>query len=707
MYIRAINQKPNPMRTKIILFFALIAFCLSSHCSTPVGQHFTQTEILWDNWGVPHIYAPTETDLYYAFGWAQMHNHGNLIASLYGQARGRGAEYWGENYLQTDQLVHTFNFPAMAAKALESLPEKEMELVGAFVQGLNAYFAENPGLIATEMHQVFPLTEVDLLAHFYRVFHLEFLMRGNLGLANRWSAGSNAWAIGPQKSASGHAMLVTNPHLRWSDFWLFMEAHPNTPGFMLYGATLVGSPFLGMAFNNHMGWTHTVNPIDNVDLYELKLQDGKYLLDGQALAFDERMALIGMKQSDGSLRTDTLTICSSRHGVVIREGESKALALRFAGMDNPLQIVSQWYHMGLASNFEAFEAAMKTNQIPLFNVLYADRDGNIFYGYSGQVPRRGHGNWSTWAGIVPGDSSENIWQDWHEYETLPRLLNPSTGWLQNANDPPFTSTIPQALDPDDYPAYLSPNFMGLRPQQSARLLMQDDQISFERLTELQQNNSVLLADRILDDLLALRPQVSDSLGMAAMDVLTKWDRQFGADSRGAVLFLRWAQVMAGNNFNAIFETPWDSQQPVTTPRGLRDKERALQSLARAASMLHQAYGSLDVPYGDVYRLRVGEYDLPANGGAGFAGLFRTLEFSPADNNTFEVFFGESYVAITEFGEQVRAKVLLTYGNATQPHSPHVGDQLPLFAEKKMRDAWLSRQEVEENLAKREVLVRGE
>jgi acyl-homoserine-lactone acylase len=361
-------------------------------------------------------------------------------------------------------------------------------------------------------------------------------MRGNLGQANRWSAGSNAWAVGPQKSASGHAMLVTNPHLRWSDFWLFMEAHLNTPGFMLYGATLVGSPFLGMAFNNHMGWTHTVNTIDNVDLYELGLQDGKYLLDGQALPFDERIALIGVKQQDGSLRTDTLRVRSSRHGVVIREENNKALALRFAGMDEVSQITSQWYLMGQASNFAEFEAALKLNQIPLFNVLYADRDGNIFYGYGGQVPKRNQGNWGSWAGIVPGDSSENIWEGSHDYEDLPRLLNPSTGWLQNANDPPFTSTIPQALDPVDFPTYLAPNFMELRPQQSALLLMQDDQISFERLIELQQNNSVLLADRILDDLLALLPQVSDSLGMAAMDVLAKWDRTFSADSRGAVLF---------------------------------------------------------------------------------------------------------------------------------------------------------------------------
>jgi acyl-homoserine-lactone acylase len=695
------------MHIKIILFVMLLALSLGSHCSTPNEQQYTQTEILWDTWGVPHIYASTEADLYYAFGWAQMHNHGNLIASLYGQARGRGAEYWGEAYLQTDHLLHNFNFPAMAVKALESLPEKEVKLIEAFVEGLNAYFKEKPHLIATDMHQVFPLQTVDILAHSYRVIYLEFMIRRNLGPANRWSAGSNAWAIGPQKSTSGHAMLVTNPHLGWSDFWMFMEAHLNTPDFMLYGNTLVGMPYLTFAFNNHLGWTHTVNPIDNVDLYELKLQDGKYLLDGQALPFDERMALIRVKQQDGSLRTDTLRVRSSRHGVVIREENNKALALRFAGMGEALQISNQWYSMGQATNFEEFEAAMKTNQTPLFNVLYADRDGNIFYGYGGHVPKRNQGNWGSWAGIVPGDSSENIWHGWHEYETLPRLLNPSTGWLQNANDPPFTSTIPQALDPVDFPTYLAPNYMALRPQQSARLLMQDDQISFERLIELQQNNSVLLADRILDDLLALLPQVSDSLGMAAMDVLAKWDRTFSADSRGAVLFLRWVQVMAGNNFNALFETPWDPQQPVTTPTGIRNKERAVNTLAESAKIISQTYGSLDVPYGDVYRLRVGEYDLPANGGAGFAGLFRTLEFSAADNNTFEVVHGESYVAITEFGEQVRAKVLLTYGNATQPHSPHVGDQLPLFAEKKLRDAWLSREEVEGNLAKREVLVRGE
>lgn len=695
------------MHIKIILFVMLLALSLGSHCSTPNEQQYTQTEILWDSWGVPHIYAPTEADLYYAFGWAQMHNHGNLIARLYGQARGRGAEYWGEAYLQTDVLLHTFNFPAMAVKALENLPEKEVKLIEAFVEGLNAYFKENPHLIATDMHQVFPLQPIDMLSHIYRVIYLEFLIPRNLGQANSWSPGSNAWAVGPQKSANGHAMLVTNPHLGWSDFYMLMEAHLNTHDFMLYGITLVGIPYLFMAFNSHLGWTHTVNPIDNVDLYELKLHDGRYLLDGKAFPFDERIALIGVKLQDGSMRNDTLRIRSSRHGVVIREMEDKALALRFAGMDENLQIISQWYAMGKATTFVEFEAALKLHQIPLLNVLYADRDGNIFYGYGGHVPKRNQGTWGSWSGIVPGDSSENIWQGWHDYEDLPRLLNPSTGWLQNANDPPFTSTIPQALNPADYPAYLSPTFMGLRPQQSARLLMQDDKISFERLIQLQQNTQVILADRILDDLLALRPQVSDSLTLAALDVLAAWDRELTADSRGAVLFQQWVQVMAGNNFNAIFETPWDPQHPVTTPTGLRDKERALQSLGRAASMLHQAYGSLDVPYGQVFRLRIGAYDLPANGGPGFAGLFRTLEFSAADNNTFEVVHGESYVAITEFGEQVRAKVLLTYGNATQPHSPHVGDQLTLFAEKKLRDAWLSREEVEGNLAKREVLIRSE
>jgi acyl-homoserine-lactone acylase len=382
------------MHIKIILFVMLLALSLGSHCSTPNEQQYTQTEILWDSWGVPHIYAATEADLYYAFGWAQMHNHGNLIARLYGQARGRGAEYWGEAYLQTDVLLHTFSFPAMAAEALEILSLKERELFKAFVEGLNAYFKENPHLIATDMHQVFPLQEVDILSHAYRVLYLEFMIRSNLGQANRWSPGSNAWAVGPQKSASGNAMLVTNPHLGWSDFWMFMEAHLNTPDFMLYGNTLVGMPYLFIAFNNHMGWTHTVNTIDNVDLYELSLQNGKYLLDGQALPFDERIALVRVKQQDGSLRADTLRIRSSRHGVVIREENNKALALRFAGMDEALQITNQWYLMGQASNFAEFEAALKLNQIPLFNVLYADRDGNIFYGYGGHVPKRNQGNWA-------------------------------------------------------------------------------------------------------------------------------------------------------------------------------------------------------------------------------------------------------------------------------------------------------------------------
>lgn len=694
------------MRIHFILFFALIAIGLSSQCTNIPDQQFSETEILWDTWGVPHIYAATEADMYYAFGWAQMHNHGNLIAKLYGQARGRAAEYWGEAYLETDRLLHTFNLPAMAQMSLESLPAEELELVEAFVDGMNAYKRENPDLIEADLHQIFPLEPYDFLAHGFRIFYLEFLIRNNLSQANRWSAGSNAWAVGPEKSSSGNAMLVANPHLSWSDFWLFTEAHLNTQDFMLYGATLVGIPFLGIAFNDHLGWTHTVNTIDNVDFYELTLQEDMYLLDGQYLPFDERMALLHVKQQDGSLRTDTLMVRSSRHGVVLREGEGKALALRYTGMDETLQIGTQWRAMGKATNFEAFEEALKINQLPLFNVLYADRDGHIFYGFGGHVPKRGHGDWSTWAGIVPGESSENIWHGWHDYQTLPRLLNPETGWLQNANDPPFTSTIPQAFDPADFPAYLAPNNMPLRPQHSARLLMQEDRISFERLEELQQNTEVILAERILDDLLELRTGVNDSLTLAAMDVLTAWDREFLASSRGAVLFHRWVEILASLGPNTVFEVPWDENQPVTTPTGLREKEIALQSLAHAARTVKEAYGNLDIPYGDVYRLRMGTYDLPGNGGTSAFGLFRTMQYAPAEDNLFQVIHGETYVAITEFGEQVRARVLLTYGNATQPHSPHIGDQLPLFAEKKMRDAWLTRQEIEENLAKREVLERA-
>lgn len=684
-------------KTALFVIFPLVVLLIPFMVQS---DHISKNEILWDNWGVPHIYASSETELYYAFGWAQMHSHGDLIGSLYGQARGKAAQYWGEKYLETDKLIYTFGIPQMTFACLDQLTEKEMSLLNAFTDGMNDYVSSHPDLIDGSVQAVLPFKPSDVIAHAYRVFYLEFLIRSQLNQAQRWSPASNAWALRPSKSADKNAMLLAQPHLGWSDFWLFYEAHLNTNDFMLYGATLVGMPFLGIGFNEKMGWTHTVNTLDNVDLYELTVKDGRYLMDDIYHDFEEQTVLLTIRQDNGQFDLESFDIKKSAHGIIVNETNDKALALRFARMDDPPNILSQWYQMGQAHSLKTFREALQLMEMPLFNTLYADHKGNILKFFGGHIPKKPFGDWDTWSRPVSGDSSANIWTEYLDFEDLPLIVNPKSGWLQNTNDPPFTATIPPVLNPGDYPAYMAPNYMHFRAQQSARLLTEYDKFSFEQFVRSSQSSNMLLADRLLDELLSFRHLSGDSLTLAALDVLNQWDRTVEADSKEAVLFIYWIQQLAGHNMLTIFDTQWSFDEAETTPKGIRNPEAALEALHLAARRTLDAHGDLRIPYGEVYRMRVGAYDLPANGGSGNMGVFRTLIFRPGKDGKPSVVHGESFVAAIEFGKNTRAKVLLTYGNASQEGSPHHGDQLELFANKQMRDALLKRKEVKKNLSER-------
>ena len=189
-----------------------------------------------------------------------------------------------------------------------------------------------------------------------------------------------------------------------------------------------------------------------------------------------------------------------------------------------------------------FETTLKRLQLPMFTVMYSDRDGHIMHLFNGQVPIRGEGDFEFWSGYIPGDTSATLWTKLHPYEDLPRVLDPSSGWLQNANDPPWTTTFPGAITPDDYPSYMAPRQpMAFRAQRSARMLAEDEQISFEEMVEYKHSTHMELAERLLDELTFAARQQGRELARRAADVLDAWDRNADADSRGAVLFAFWTQ----------------------------------------------------------------------------------------------------------------------------------------------------------------------
>ncbi|MEM7373809.1 MAG: acylase [Bacteroidota bacterium] len=653
-----------------------------------------QTRIIWDSWGVPHVYAQNETELFYAQGWAQMHNHANTILELYGTSRGRAAEYWGSNHLASDILIHKLGFPELAKTWKAGQTPEHVARLQAFVDGMNAYVTAHPKAIKPENEPVLPITIDDPNLHGLFVFYSRFVGGGELGTIQQWQdIGSNTYAIGPSRSASGKAMLVQNPHLPWFGEFLFFEWHANAPGINTYGVNLVGFPGFGIAFNEHLGWSHTNNTIDNADSYELTLQGDGYLLDGEEKAFEKSSVSLKIKTLDGQFSEQEIELLRSEHGAVLKKGNTKAIAIRFPAQDR-VRASEQWWRMSTATSFDEFEAALKEEEIPFWNVMYADKAGNIFYLFNGHVPKRSRGDFAYWNRIIPGDDSEDIWTDVHPYEDLPKIKNPKQDWLQNANDPPWTSTWPMELKPADFPAYMSPVNMPhyFRPQRSVRMLAEDESITFDELVEYKLSTRLEMADRLLDDL-AVAVEASDNhLAKRAMTVLQDWDRETNMDSKGAVLFEKWAYRLGPNN-PAVYAIPYDQEHHLTTPDGLADPVQAVNHLVEAAKEINNQGENLSVLWGKKNLVKRGEYDLPSNGASGALGAFRVASTSRGEDGKNYVRAGDSWVSVIEFGDKVRAKVLLSYGNATQQRSRHNGDQLVLFAKKEFRDALFYREDL--------------
>jgi acyl-homoserine-lactone acylase len=691
------------------LLLPLLAACapgLQAPPAAPVAREIATTEILWDTWGVPHIFATDMESLGRAFGWAQAESHGDLILRLYAEARGRSSEYWGEQNLATDRWVRTNGVPQRAQEWYEQQRPAFRGYLDAFAAGINDYAARHPERITDSLEVVLPVTGVDVLAHTQRVLQFEFLAFNQPTIQQargRGMAGSNAWAIAPQNSASGNALLLMNPHLPWSDFYLFYEAQLTTPQMNAYGTALVGSPLLSMAFNDHLGWAHTVNTINAADLYELTLTAEGYRWDGGSRPFETRTEVLRVRQRDGAFRPDTLRVRHSVHGPVIDERDGRAYALRVTGLDAPF-LLEQIWDMLHARNLAQFEAALRRLQLPMFTVMYADRDGRIMHLFNGRVPVRAQGDWAYWSRPVRGDTSATLWTRVHDYADLPRVVDPPSGWLQNANDPPWTTTVPLALNPDAFPPYMAPRGMGFRPQRSARMLMENEQISLEQMIRLKHSTRMELADRILDDLIAAARRSGNHAASDAAEVLARWDRSADSDSRGAVLFADFVDEL-GRRFRPLssaFAVAWQPTQPLSTPRGLADPAGAVAALEAAARRVQERYGSLDVPWGEVYRLRRDNVDLPGNGGSGALGIFRVTEYAPARDNRFVAYNGDTFVAAIEFSNPVRAFAITAYGNATQPGSPHRTDQLHLYSRQELRPVWRTRQEILANLRERTV-----
>jgi acyl-homoserine-lactone acylase len=699
--------KTMKQRFLTVLFILLVPAGANAQ-SNKSNRGGTTAEILWDTWGVPHIFAKDTESAARAFGWAQMQSNGTLLLHEVARARGRSAEYFGkdEDHMSSDKVQRTMGLYSLAEEWRQQQTPAFAQYLEAFVSGINDYGHENLDKLEPEVRAVMPVTSVDIIARAARtVFEFVSVSRSSCSqaLGAVW-ASTNGWAIGPSHSASGYSMLLANPHTSWGGDLTWIEAQIVSPEYNVYGATLVGLPVIAIGFNQSLGWTHTANPNDACDLYALTPDGDGYRFNGRETPFTVDKQVIKVRNQDGSTTSVPFEVRRSAQGPVV-EQEGQLFAVRAAGFEvSPMVgFLEEWFAMGRARNLHEFEAAIERLQIPTFSIVYADKDGHIMLVFNGDVPIRPKGDAAFWAAPVPGNDPSLVWQRVHPYRDLPKVLDPSAGWVQNSNSAPWYMTMP-FLNPSDYPAYMSfppsspEGALSAREASGLRMLMQMKRISLDTLVEDKYSTRSELAEQVLDDLIAAGEQYGSELGRHAAEVLQKWDRKADAESRGAALFAQWKMEMDKGVGSIPYAQPFDWKQPLRTPHGLKDPKAAAAALGAAAEKLQSMAGKLDVAWGDLYRLRRGKVDLPGNGGGeGVLGTFRTIGYSQATDGRFQSDGGDSFIAAVEFGPTVHAKVLLTYGNSGDPKSTHFGDQLALSAKKQMRDAWLTRAEVEQHI----------
>jgi acyl-homoserine-lactone acylase len=666
-----------------------------------------RVEIIRTEFGVPHLRADDLEALGYGLAWVQMEDYGEEVLRRLLSSRGELARHLGREHLESDLAAKPGYLRAGAV--YESLVPDARAVMDGFAAGVNAYVRARPD----ELPDWAPdnVTGVDVAARdvgswsrtraraVLRRMELSDSLVGGLeideaeGLDPR--DGSNAWALGPDRTASGAAILLRNPHLAWDAG--YYEAHVTVQGDLdFYGDFRIGGAFgiIG-GFNRHLGWSTTNNYPTLDQAYRLRLDPDRTdhaRLGDESIALTSEAATAEVVEEDGSLTTVSRQVWSTELGPVIFRDDSTVIVLRTSTLDAPAR-GEQFLRMMRSVSFSEWKAAMRTRAMASSNLTFADAEGNIAYVWNARLPAFPHepADTALWA-----HSRADMWSELVEWDSLPRIENPPGGYVQNANDPPHFTNLRAPLRPASLPVGTPEPRLRLRSQLSLQLVEQmGDSLTLEDVVRAKHDLTMLAAVRLKPGLVRAAREAAasgrvpagadaDALGAAA-DLLEGWDDRAASDARGAVLFDRWLRRYRDRVDSAAYwATPWNADAPTSTPTGLGDADVGVAALVWAMEETARRWDAWNVPWGDVHRARLGEVDLPAPGCSNLAGCFRVLEFREADDGNLEVIRGDGWVLAVEFTEPPKAYSILAYGQTDDPASPHHAAQLAMFVEGRMK-----------------------
>ena len=644
-------------------------------------------EIIRDNYGVPHIYGVSDADASFGLAYAHSEDDWETIQQSLIETRGDAALHYGQKSAPTDYLNDLFKVHDFVEQKYETELNDQVKAISeAYAAGINLFAINNPDRVARGL---LPITAHDVIAGF--VFGTPFFYRmdedlkalfsssdrpqispwgrdANLGNLPQAVRGSNAFAVAPKRSTDGYTRLVINSHQPMTGRYAWYEAHlTSEEGWNIIGANFPGVPFLVQGVTPTHGWGQTVNKPDLIDIYALTVDDEKdpkqYKIDGQWKDFERSYSKFRVKLWGPFSLPIKRDVLWSDHGPVLST-ETGYYALRFAGLGEVEQI-EQWYAMSKATDIQEWKEALAQNTVLSFNMIYADKDGNIGALYNAQMPKRIEG--PEWTKILPGDRSDLIWTENVPVSDLPQMYNPESGWLFSANHTPFrmseAGSVPLLDSYSD--TFGIPTRMTNRSLRGLELLSADASISKEELLNYR-------ADTFYSDKSTLRKFVNDLLLFdfedeslrAAQTILKQWNGDTSRTNRAAALAVLTGVQALGAQYIEEVMSP----------------EAAFKS---SIDLLLKSHGRLDPEWGEVNRLLRGDVNVALDGAPD---VLRAIYGDPKDvrdDGVMNAVAGDTHIIFAEWDEQGVATVssIHQYGAATlDENSPHYSDQAELFSQ---------------------------
>lgn len=725
----------------------LLGLSLAASAREQVTQ--ASADIRRTSYGVPHILAGDERGLGFGIGYAYAQDNLCLLANEVVTVNGERAEFFGpdqstleeRNNLASDVFFTWLNTPETVAAFWKAQTPEIKDRIEGYVAGYNRYLKEQGAPAQCQAAWVRPLVAEDLVKLTRRL-----LVEGGVGQfaealvgaappqttasvqptakafelasANQQrftlDRGSNAVAVGRDRSFNGRGMLLANPHFPWVGGMRFYEMHLTIPGQLdVMGAALPGLPVVNIGFNQHVAWTHTVDTSKHFTLYRLTLDPKdptRYMLDGKSIPLEKTSVTVQVKQADGSVKPVVHPVYSSQFGPVVQwpgklDWDSHyAFSLRDANLGND-RVLQQWYAMNRAGSLKALQTSVHTLQgIPWVNTLAADDQGQSLYMNLSVVPNVSAAKLAQCsdprAGLqmimLDGAHSVCAWDvDPHAAQAgifpadeLPQLER--TDYVQHSNDSAWMVNPKAPLT--GFSPVISQDHIGLGPR--ARFALQHlnslekQPISVADLQNMVMDNEVYLAGQVMPDLLAFCAKHLGTDAAALKPLCTSlndWDRHANLDSGlGLVHFINLVEQL--EQIPDAWRVAFDPSQPLTTPRGLAiDRAPVAKALREAmlASTADVAKLGLTAAskWGDVQV----SGQTPIHGGPQELGIYNAMQTVPRADGKREVVSGSSYLQIVTFDDQgPRAQGVLTFSLSSNPASKYAKDQTQAFSEKKLR-----------------------